>query len=699
MLKEKNPVSEQDKKAFRVEPELETDDFGPEEQKKIVRMVMQDADNDYLTRKDWLADRKKDLEIYEGEKPSKIENLKKKEWMSDRNLRLATAIADSYQATLLATVYNPDMIHFVSTGVNDIDRKQNLEKFTKVIVKKQECNLFPEVDDFVHNRVVLGTSFFKIYWQTWFEWIDRRIPKTNKEGKFTGYRIKTEKIRRERGRMINISDIDDILVPNFGSKVQDLNHIILILHLTGEDLLDYGKRNIFTNINEETIQKLKQACYNWYGKTLGAEKARQLGIREVNDITDVDLRVFPIDIYEWYGTYEKNGMQEKYRMHVEPTLNLFCAGKPLRKVTRSGRVPIVGGALRRVPGQILGQSLMNLVAGVTNAFNNVFNQKADFQYFENCPGGWFKPDETYKKQKFVREPGVYYPTDDPSSVVESSKGGTMSWAMQDFELLLEVTERLTGAAAYFMSNTQGVSGTATRDRFINEKSETRFGLWVRRLIDDVSEGLTMLVGMYQDWAPPGLGERILDEEGKKLFPNLSIETLQGDYGAYLVPDIISGSKTLEKEIAGLAYMTFKDSIWFHPQLNPRGAWKLLVNAAKKMGLTDIESFMIPEPQSPLGMSKEVDAEWAQFKQGDVFDPPEGATQQAIEHYMGHVQQKSEKYHELDEEYRMNFDAHLFATFINVQKFMADVQKQQMADSLAQRIVQNKETGISDAVER
>jgi len=84
-------------------------------------------------------------------------------------------------------------------------------------------------------------------------------------------------------------------------------------------------------------------------------------------------------------------------------------------------------------------------------------------------------------------------------------------------------ERLTGAASYFMSNQKGVSGTATRDNIINEKSETRFGLWVNRIIEEITEAITMFINMYQDWAPPTLGERVLGEDGKKIFPNLSVK--------------------------------------------------------------------------------------------------------------------------------------------------------------------------------
>ena len=128
MKDKENPV---EKNPERVAPELETDQFGVEEQKKIVRMVKQDIESDTQSMADWIYQRQKDIQMYEGQAPSLIENLNKEDWMSDRNLGLTAANCDSYQATLLATCYNIDTINFQATEENDIDHKEQLEKFAK----------------------------------------------------------------------------------------------------------------------------------------------------------------------------------------------------------------------------------------------------------------------------------------------------------------------------------------------------------------------------------------------------------------------------------------------------------------------------------------------------------------------------------------------------------------------------------------
>lgn len=688
----KNPVSSIDKKVHRIEPSLETNKFSISEQKTIVKMVVQDAMSDIESMSQWLVDRRLDIQMYEGDKPSKLEQLSKKDWQSDRNLGMTAATCDAYQATLLATNWNPDTINFKDSKENEIDRKDNLAEFTKWGMGRAESDVTQEIDDFIHNRITQGFSVFKVYWKVWYQWVDKRIPKLNKKGDTIGYDIKTENMRFEKGVIENIANLEDFLTPVHGKTIQELDHCIHILHLTGEDLLDYADRNIFINIDEQWINKVKDACFDYRIKTLGKEKADQLGLKTSADISNVDLRIFPIDIYEWYGMYEKNGRKERYRFHVEPTTNTFCAGKPLRKVPgcRTGKYPFAGGAFIRRPGYLRGKSLPRLIQNLMNALNNIFNQKSDFQYVENCPFGFHKPDENFDKQVYDLKPGVSYPTDDPKNVNFPNLNRSMAWAEADIQLILELLERVTGAASYFMSNGQGVSGTATRDAIINEKSETRFGIWVRRLGDDIAETIDLWVAMYQDCAPPTLAERVIGEDGKKLFPNLSIQTLQGNYTAYMAPDILSGSKTMKKQIFGIAYQMAQTSMWFSPTVNPRGNWEFTADTFKSMGLMNIEDYMPPKPPLPFGDSSIVDKLWEQFSQGEV--PDLDPAQNNMEVQQGLAKKISTDIYKIDEEYRPNIISYMVKLGVAVRQQMQQAQQEQIATTMASNMIHGINNG-------
>jgi hypothetical protein len=84
-----------------------------------------------------------------------------------------------------------------------------------------------------------------------------------------------------------------------------------------------------------------------------------------------------------------------------------------------------------------------------------------------------------------------------------------------------------------------------------------------------------------------------------------------------------------------------------------------------------------------------------MKQGEVVEPSD--KDNVMEHFVGHTKQK-ERSHELDPEYRPNFDRHLFATFMQYMKFIQQQQQEMIADRLAMNIIRNKDAGISDEVE-
>src|SRR3990167_1671934 len=463
-----NPISEKDENNKRLPIELESDLFSVDEQKAIVKIVMMDFEAGKIAMGQWNKDRQKDIEMYDGSRPSKIEGIEKKSWQSDRNLGLCDSVCDAYQATLLSTCWNPEKIHLKATEENDVDHKEQLEKFVPWMVGELESNIFPEVDDFIHNRVSLGTSYFKSWWEVKYEWIDRRIPKwkggivgkvvgkmTGRE--FTGYEIKTELKRFERGVLENIADIGDLIMPTYGGNIQKKPWLIHVLHLTGEDILDYGERKIYLNVDEEHINKLKHSCFEKKTDLIGSEKANQLGLVKESDMTTADLRIFTVDILEWYGMYKKNGKKKRYRMRVDPQTMTFHSGKPLRKIKRTGKYPFVGSGLIRRPGLLQGKSLCWLTKDPINALNNVFNQKSDFQYIENCPWFFYDPDEQHKKQDMELIPGKGIPSGSPENTKFQDGSRSMAWAESDINFLLEIIDRSTGAASYFMSNGRNVS--------------------------------------------------------------------------------------------------------------------------------------------------------------------------------------------------------------------------------------------------
>ncbi|MFA6067538.1 MAG: hypothetical protein WC810_03055 [Janthinobacterium sp.] len=678
-----DPTKEKPKAKF-VEYDVSSDTFSDDEQNKIVKLVIQDIEADEDVARDWIEDRKKDLQMYNGEKPSIIEGLNKKAWQSDRNLDVTAAVTDSYQSTLLGTTWNPDSIHYIATQKNEVDNKDNRERFTKWAVGKNEIDFYPSAGDYIRTKSTQGISFFKVYWRVWYEWVDRRMLK--KDG---SYDIKTEKKRFEKAVIENKDNLDDILVPRYGCDIQKLPHIIDTLHLTASDLLEYGKDGTFINVDERFVNSLKSQMAIDKKTTIEKEKASQLNL---NDVVDVEFRALPIDIYEWYGYYKKNGKYERYRFHIERVTGTFLSGKPLRKIRRDGKYPFVGGPFIRIPGQLKGKSLPALIKEPTNALNAVFNQKQDFQYVTNCPFGFMKMQEGYTKNKYELEPMVMYPVEgNPGeNVLFPNLSRSMAWAESDIRLLFEIIEKLTGAASYFMSNDRNTSGTATRDMLVAKQSENRFGQWVNSIQQEFCEAIDMAMALYDDWAPKSLAERILGEDGKQMFRNFSPESIRYNSMAQMEPDVVAGSKSYEKQIAMWALETLTKTIWLDPRMNPKGNWLLVSDAMKRMGIASPDRYLPPEPKPEMGTGKEVDNIFARLMNGEVIEPE--LNWNPVEMLAGLRRLQEERYFDLDPEYRVNFDDLIFKVEIMVRETIKRLMEEQASNELANRMISGSQGG-------
>ena len=694
-LKKEKPKKTTKKEVKDIKLDIKSDPFSTDERKAIIKVVKADIEHGEKVQKDYVDQKIKDLQHYHSERPSVIENLTKLPWMSDRNISLARAVADIFQAVLLATCWNPDTINYVATKKSSVNNRENQVKFTKWGMGKHEANAKPQVDDFIHNRIVLGTSFFKIYREVWDEWVDRRIPLKDKDGNTYAYDIKTKKETFRRGVIENIPNIDDILMPAYGGDIQKMSFFIHVLHMDGEAVLNYIEKKRFIPDNvEEYKKKLLNHAYNQKKSELGQEKLDNLGITAAT-MTELDVRRLHIDLHEWYGHYTKDGRDEKFRMVVDYTNEEFLSGKPVRKINRSGKIPFAGGSLAKEPGHVRGDSLMKIIGPIINAFNNVFNQKSDFQYVTNCPFGFHNPDEGYSKQVYALEPMKSYPVSgEPSrSVYFPNLSRSMAWAESDMRILLEVLERLTGAASYFMT-TQSKQGTLGRDQIVEQKGETKFGLWVSRILEDITEAVSMWFETYQDFPPKNLAERILGKDGEQLFPNLSIDTLRGDSNAQMTPDVVAGSRSYRLQLQMWAFQAGQQMVWLHPQVNPKGNWNLCADTFREvLNLTDsdIRRYLGEEPKGEFDET-ELETEWTRFMNGEDFDPPEGETQMALQHLQGHTKQKNEKYDKLDKEYRPNFDAHFFKTIVNYMKFMQNAQRDMMINRVASSEIMNRGPG-------
>lgn len=663
-----------------------SDTFSAEEQMSIVKMIIQDIDADTVVLNEVKVKRAKALQHKHCAKPSEIEGTAKRGWQSDRNLGVGPAIGDAYVSTLSATGWNPDSLHFIATEENGMDNRDNLERFAKVIVGPDHANMAPEVEDYIQNKVDQGFSIFEIYRSVTYDYVDREIPTKYNEDKtkVIKYETKTERIRIERGVVENIDNLEDILIPRWGKDIQKLPHIMRVLHMYGDDILEAGKAKRFLNVDAKLVMKFQAQAGGKELDETEAIRAEHLGL---SDVVDEGFRAQPIDIYRWYGWYtRKDGRREKYRFLIEPKTMTFLSGKPLRKITKTGKYPFVGGPFEKVTGKLLGDNIYTLIEDPINAINEVYNQKADFQYVTNCPVGYHKKSDGYTQGVYELEPGVSYPTEgNPNEeIFFPNIQRSMAWAEQDLRILFEVIEKRTGASTYFQTNERNATGTATRDMIVAKNSETRFGKWVNRIQAELADAVTMLMNIYQEHVPDNLETRILGEDGKRIFSKLSIETLRYNGRARMAPDISSGSKAFERQTALWAAEFLSKTVWLDPRINPKGNWLLTVDTMKRQGIGAPERYLPPEPKPELGTGKDIDGVWQRLINGEDLIIEKNWNIPSI--LTGLYKKKSESYFDLDEEYRPKLDALIFQLEMAYNEFVRKAQEEMIASQIAQRAI-------------
>jgi hypothetical protein len=650
------------------EESTESDKFSPKEQKEIVDKIILLLDKERGNLSEWIEKKKKSLKMSYNSSPSEIENLSKKDWMSDRNIGFCGATCDAIRTTLFSTCYNPDSIHAQPTEKNDVDRAGNVEKFIKAIVTDPRNKVENEFKDCCDNVVRVGVGFMKIYWNVDIKYINQR---SWKNGKLT-IEKGVEK-RFEYAKIVNIANVDNIVCSDDANDINDLPFFSEKVSLYGADIKRFSKLGLFVNVDE----KFKAKVVGCNPDRSGLDEVKKDEQEISADYSELDFDVAPVDVIEAYLYFEKNGREEKYRFYIHEETETFLGGKPLRDVIPSGRLPYVCIPFDKITGKLRARSMPELIGDISNQINTCFNQKTDFQYTKNCPTGFYDPADPNVKGTFELEPNKMYPTNSPQSVQLHRGGGSETWAIQDIQLLMEMGERISGAASYFLASNSKQS-TATRDSIVAQKSDTRIGIWVKALLVGESDIFNMAVELYQAFAPSELGTRLLGKDGKNLFDNFSAEQIQGYYDVKLSPDIVAGSKAYKASLALNRY----DLLSKNPLVMqyPVGLWNLTYDTLKETGTDFPDKYLPNEPKDEQKLSEEIENEFFKFQQGDIFEPPEGGSVEAIAHLKGHFKQ-FERLHLIPKEHQHLFTDHIFKTQLNIKNFKSEMMNEQIANQL------------------
>ena len=646
--------------------------FSPEEQKEIVDKVIESIEADVETLAKWTKEKAKDLKRAFGCSPAEVQGLKKKAWMSDRDIGLCGAVCDATRSTTLARTANANLLTVAPTEENDIDRSKNVERFMKWAISDPSKKFQNVLLGAISNAVWTGLGVLKVGWIRKTVYINERT--MTKEGTIK-YK-KAEKHIHEDGFIENIHDVDDILCPDYGSNINDLDHFTVINHMTLADVEGYAETGQFINVDEAFKEAMK-------GKTNEQGKNTQKGVKDdtqgIAPSKRINKDASSIDIYESYRYFKKDERNEKYRFYVEKETRKFLGGKPLRDIVPSARLPYIVVPFDVIPGKIRSLSLIKKIKDLTDQINCIYNQNTDYQYVQNCPSYVASSSDTHIKGRVTVSPGDIVKSSNPDQFKLLTHQASFAWADNMLNFLLAQLEKRSGQAGQFLTN-DSKKATATRDVIVDENSKVRQGLEVSAIISAFSEALNLLLEQYQYFAPATLGTRILGKNGKQLFANFKPADIMGRYDIKISEDIVGGNQAYKSNLAiKKLELGMTDPFVMN---NPNGLWQLFNDTYRDLGVENPDKYQTKQPPSQDKLMEEVEDEFFRIQQGDVFEPPEGKSAQAAIHLPQHMRQREEQGYLLDEKALAELDRHILLTMKNVQMFQEELQNEQISNDLA-----------------
>jgi hypothetical protein len=297
---------------------------------------------------------------------------------------------------------------------------------------------------------------------------------------------------------------------------------------------------------------------------------------------------------------------------------------------------------------------------------------------------FFKPGGGMKPGAIRIEPGMAYPTEDPSSVnvIKLSPGVDFGVAKQ--QDTLAIAERVTGITDQSLGRAvdrPNAPRTATGQLALIEEGNIRAYLDATILREDMEQIIGDIWDLDCAFVPqtePGLFFRVTEEQANGLF-----DVKKG--GSFMTPKEFGGRYDFRLKFATTVwarqqkkqeFMAFYQAAMMNPlvQQNPRAMWQLLNMLAKQFSIDFSE--IIPKPPD-IDRPKTPEEEWTEMLEGiEVNVNPIDDDQQ---HITAHIAQAEDERKDPDR------DAQAIGFLV---KHILDHQQQMRSKMLMQSMVQN-----------
>ena len=540
-----------------------------EQQKELVDIVLQDFDSAVQAReeKSWGSNTKGDELDWEGkyklliDKYEGITEKPRKNWMSSGTTRITTAVVETIHAKLFPAVWNENLIGWKPVEFTDsqtVDRINNLMSFyIKVKMKMRRVS-----DDIIKYVCKMGTCITKVTYEVTKKDLGKKEPVVSQDEMGNPMPVMDELGQPITQKVLDIQETPKVnIVPLDRFYIQPGQHdinkepVIERIPYYYHDLEQMQLLGRLLNVTEDIKPKVDSMIIS--------KLEKELSETERISICNVKRRAYPLDVLEWYGTYDYDGdgFAEDIVVNVERETRTFMSAIPLYKIQKRGLRPYDkhGFIPRELKFYEIG--IIELVLQLAEEADACLRQIRDANTLGILRFGFYDASGDYNPETHTIAPLKMYPVTNPQQAVYFPDISVPTERLiATLRVIFDLIERVTAASSYIMgkeSDIVGGSGTATRTQAIVMNAEQRFDLPAQRLRDSFAKMLTKVLHQVQMNLPPGMEKEILGEKGEPVFQDNELvkERIAAEIDAYIDGDPSMGDKNTQRQLAGFIYST------------------------------------------------------------------------------------------------------------------------------------------------
>ena len=619
----------------------------PEMQKTIVQIVREDHNafsharerRDYgqtskgerISFKKWMKDIR---DLYNARREPKTIPWK---FCSNRSLRITASIVDMLHARLYSAVVNEELVRWRPGGTEDFPKVERITKFMHwwAWVRSRLRHFY---DPWIKSVIGYGSILTESTWKVKLLQTGNSInePVNGEDGQQLVNSDGTPSVVKgfEPDRIESSASkifLEDQFMFQEGSMDISEEPVIIEEDVFYRVLEDGEAEGKFLNVTDKLREMIP----------VGREMGSNLSPEEAERVRTAKLRNHPVKIVREYLHFDADGdgFAEDIRVYVSLEHDLYLGGIAMKSITKSGKRPLTYTKFEdrlEHPQRNWGIGIVEKVRELAEEIDAIFNQVNDGNTLSVMNPVFYDPGGDIDAPVLKLQPNRMTPVSDPTrNIYFPPINIPTEKLLNAIKLILEFIERLTAASSFVLGKQDelaGGSGTATRTNAIVSAAEQRFALPGERLREGASAILTNHLDLVQLNIQPGLETRIMGENGEPLFGanELSQQGIASEMDAYLLADPSEGSKSTERELAGMFYSILLQNVIVGT--DPAKIYKITADLLKAYG-KDPKEYLGPEPDYDMIDSPQ--DENTLLVQGDFTRVKAIITENHIEHIRVH----------------------------------------------------------------